>query len=77
MVKCPLPVHPELPISVQFPEIEFPVIVPFMVRVLPPGDPDFTFIPNVPETFPLKFPLSENAPVAVSPLTKHGELVEN
>ena len=77
IVKCPLPVHPELPMSVQFPVIAFPVIVPVRVSVLPPGDPDFTFIPKVPETLPLKFPPNVNAPVALSPLTKHGELVEN
>lgn len=63
--------------SVQFPVIAFPAMVPVSVSVLPPGDPDLTFIPNVPETFPLKFPLKVNAPDAVSPLTKHGELVEN
>jgi hypothetical protein len=56
--------------------IAFPVIVPFIVSVFPPGDPDTTFIPYDPDTFPLKFPLNENEPVAVSPFTKHGELVE-
>jgi len=56
-------VQPELPTTVQFPVIAFPVIVPFIVSVFPPGDPDTTFIPNDPDTFPLKFPLNENEPV--------------
>ena len=76
IVKCPLPVQPELPASVQFPVIEFPETVPLIVRVLPLGDPDCTFMPNAPDTLPLKFPLSANEPVAVSPDTKHGEVLE-
>ena len=75
-MKWPLPVQPELPIRVQFPVMEFPATVPFIVSVLPPGDPDWTFMPNAPDALPLKFPLSVNDPVAVSPDTKHGELVE-
>ena len=77
MAKVPLPAHPEPPESVQVPEIVFPVAVPISVRVLPAGDPDRTFIPNEPETLPLKFPLSVNVPDSVSPETKQGEFVEN
>ena len=76
IVKWPLPVHPELPARVQFPVMELPATVPFSISVLPPGDPDCTFIPNDPDMLPLKFPLRVNDPVAVSPFTKHGELVE-
>jgi hypothetical protein len=76
IVKCPAPVQPELPVRFQFPVIELPVTVPLIVSVFPPGDPDFTVIPNAPETLPLKFPPSVNEPVAVSPVTKHGEFVE-
>ena len=53
-----------------------PLTTPDRVRVLPPGAPDCTFIPNLPATLPLKFPVSANEPLSVSPETKHGEFVE-
>ena len=73
MVKLPLPVQPKFPPSVQVPEIVFPFAVPLSVSVLPEGVPDFTTIPNVPFTLPLKLPLRENDPVAVWPEVKHGD----
>ena len=72
-----MPLHPEPPESVHVPEMVFPLTVPISVRVLPAGDPERTFIPNEPETLPLKFPLRVNVPDSVSPETKHGEFVEN
>jgi hypothetical protein len=39
-----------------------PVTVPLSTNVLPPGEPDCTFIPNDPDMFPLKSPLSVNDP---------------
>src|SRR5579864_6135229 len=77
MVKVPFPVHPELPVSAHVPVMVFPATAPERVRLLPPGDPDSTFIPNLPATLPLKSPLSANDPLSVSPETKHGELVLN
>ena len=58
------------------PVMVFPVTVPVSVRLFPPGDPETTFMPNLPATLPLKFPPSANVPLSVSPLTKHAELVE-
>jgi hypothetical protein len=55
--------------------IVFPLAVPASVKVFPEGDPDCTVIPSVPFTFPLKLPDSAKVPLAVSPETKHGELV--
>jgi hypothetical protein len=51
----------------------FPFAVPLSVSVLPEGVPDFTTIPNVPFTLPLKLPLRANDPVAVWPEVKHGD----
>jgi hypothetical protein len=76
IVNLPLPLQPELPARIHVPEIVPPLTVPVSVSVLPPGDPERTFIPNCPETLPLKFPLRANVPLSVSPETKHGELVE-
>jgi hypothetical protein len=75
-VKLPLPVQPVPPVSDHVPEIEFPFAVPDSVSVFPAGFPDVTTNPNLPVTFPLKFPLSVNDPLSVSPDTKHGEFVE-
>ena len=77
MVNLPLAVQPDPPASVQVPVMVLPLTVPAIVRVLPAGFPDWTFMPKVPDTFPLKFPLSAKLPLSVSPETKHGELVEN
>lgn len=77
MVNVPCPVHDGLPVSDQVPEMVFPLTVPDSVRLLPPGDPETTFIPKLPATLPLKFPLRANVPLSVSPLTKHAELLES
>ena len=76
IVNVPLPVQVGLPVSDQAPVIVLPLTVPVNVRLLPPGDPETTFMPNLPVTLPLKSPLSANVPLSVSPLTKHSELVE-
>src|SRR6202007_1694442 len=76
IVNVPLPLQPAPPARDQLPEIVFPLTVPVRVSVLPPGEPDRILIPNWPETLPLKFPLSANVPLSVSPDTKHAELVE-
>jgi hypothetical protein len=77
IVKVPFPVHPPLPVRVQVPEMVLPLAVPFSASVLPEGSPDRTFMPKLPLTFPLKFPLSVNEPVSVSAETKQGEFVVN
>jgi len=64
-----------VPFIVQVPEMVFPVAVPVRVIVLPAGVPEFTTNPKVPFTLPLKLLLNLNDPVAVSPETKHGELL--
>lgn len=76
IVNVPFPVQLGLPVSDHMPAIVFAFTVPVSARALPPGDPETTFIPNLPATFPLKFPLSAKVPLAVSPLTKQAELVE-
>jgi hypothetical protein len=73
-VKVPEPEQP-VPFIVHVPEMVFPVAVPVRVMVLPAGVPEFTTNPKVPFTLPLKFPLNLNDPLAVSPETKHGELL--
>jgi len=70
-------VQPVPPVKVQLPEIVFPLAVPESVSMLPAGDPDFTVMPNVPFTWPLKLPPRVNDPVSVSPDTKHAEFVLN
>ena len=75
-MNVPFPVQPGLPVSDQWPEMVFPLTVPDRVRLLPPGDPEATFIPNCPATLPVKFPLSAKVPLSVSPLTKQAELLE-
>lgn len=75
MVNVPEPVQPVLPVSVHVPEMVLPAAVPESVSVLPAGDPERTVNPNLPFTWPLKFPLSVNEPLSDSPETKHGELV--
>jgi hypothetical protein len=75
IVNVPFPVQPELPVKVQVPEMVLPLTFPFSASELPDGVPDCTFIPNLPFTFPLKFPLRVNDPVSVSPDAKHGEFV--
>lgn len=75
-MKLPLPVQLVPPLNVQLPVMVLPLTTPDKVRVLPPGDPDCTFNPNLPATLPLKFPLRANEPLSVSPDTKHGEFVE-
>ena len=76
MLKVPEPVQPLLPVRVQVPVMVLPfAIVPLSFKVLPDGDPDFTVIPKLPLTWPLKFPPSVNEPLSVSPEPKHGELV--
>jgi len=77
IVNVPLPVQPPLPASVQVPEIVLPLAVPDSAVVLPDGFPNWTFMPNFRFTAPLKFPLSMNEPLSVSPETKHGEFVVN
>ena len=77
MENVPEPVQPGLPVNVQLPEIVFPAALPVNVRVFPVGVPDCTVMPNVPVTWPLKFPARVNEPVSVSPVTKQGELVVN
>src|SRR5215475_12934857 len=77
MVKVPFPVQPPVPVKVQVPEMVLPFAVPSSASELPDGSPDCTFIPKVPFTFPLKFPLSVKEPVSVSPETKQGEFVVN
>lgn len=77
IVNVPLPVHPPVPVNRHWPEIVLPLAVPLSVSVLPEGLPDWTLNPNLPFTVPLKFPLSVNEPVSVSPDTKHGEFVVN
>lgn len=72
-MKVPLPVQPNPPARVHVPEIVFPFAVPLSVSVLPEGVPDFTIIPNVPFTLPLKFPVKPNDPEAVWPEVKHGD----
>ena len=74
MVKFPDPVQP-IPFKDHVPEIVFPLAVPDSVSVLPAGLPDCTTNWNFPVTLPLKSPISVNAPVSVSPDTKHGESV--
>jgi len=74
IVKVPEPEQP-VPFIVHMPEIVFPVAMPVRVIVLPTGVPEFTTNPKVPFTLPLKLPLNLNDPVAVSPETKHGELL--
>ena len=64
-----------MPFIVHVPEMVFPVAVPVRVIELPAGVPEFTTNPKVPLTLPLKFPLNLNDPLAVSPETKHGELL--
>ena len=76
MVKVPLPLQPEPPARIQVPEMVFPLTAPVRVRVLPPGDPERTLMPNWPETLPLKSPLSAKVPLSVSPDTKQTEFVE-
>jgi hypothetical protein len=58
------------------PVIVFPLIFPASVNRLPLGVPDFTTIPNVPVTLPLKFPLRAKVPLSVSPDPKHDSFVE-
>ena len=77
MVKVPFPVQPPLPVKVHVPQSVLPFAVPLSASVLPDGSPDCTFMPKAPFTFPLKFPLSLNEPVSVSPETKQGEFVVN
>src|SRR5215469_16077509 len=77
MVKVPFPVQPPLPVKVHVPETVLPFAVPLSASVLPDGSPDCKFMPKAPFTFPLKFPLSVNEPVSVSPETKQGEFVVN
>lgn len=77
MENVPEPVQPGLPVNVQLPEIVFPATLPVNLRVFPDGVPDCTIIAKLPFTWPLKFPVRVNEPVAVSPMTKHGELVVN
>lgn len=48
MVKVPVPAQPELPVSVQAPEIVFPWSVPVSVSVLPEGFAESTFMVNAP-----------------------------
>ena len=68
--------QPELPVNVQLPEIVLPPLTfPLSASMLPEGVPDCTFMPNLPFTFPLRFPLSVKDPVSVSPDAKHGEFV--
>lgn len=76
IVNEPFPVQLGLPVRDHMPVMAFPLTVPVSVRLFPPGDPETTFMPNLPATLPLKFPLSANVPLSVSPLTKHAELVE-
>ena len=76
IVKLPLPVQPEPPVSDHVPAIVLPATVPERVNVLPAEEDDCTFSPNFPLTLPLKSPANVNVPVSVSPETKHGELVE-
>src|ERR1700757_3068695 len=76
MVKVPEPVQPLLPVRVQVPVMVLPfATVPLSFKLLPDGDPDCTVMPNLPFTWPLKFPPSVKEPLSVSPEAKHGELV--
>src|SRR5579871_1057914 len=75
ILKVPDPVQPVPPANVHVPEMVLPFAVPVKDRVLPAGVPDFTVRPNVPFTWPPKFPLNVKEPVSVSPDTKHDELV--
>ena len=77
IVKFPDPVQLPLPVKTHVPLIVPPFTVPASVNTFPLGVPDLMFIPNVPCTLPLKFPVSPNVPVAVSPETKHDEFDEN
>jgi len=75
IVKLPEPVQPVPPVRVHVPVIVLPFTVPDRASVLPAGVTDCTVIPNLPATFPLKFPLRVNEPVSVSPETKQVEFV--
>jgi hypothetical protein len=75
MEKLPEPVQPVPPVKVHVPEIVLPFADPERTSVLPDGDPDWTLNPNLPVTFPLKFPLSVNDPLSFSSVTKQGEFV--
>ena len=76
IVNVPVPLQP-VPVSDHVPVIVLPAAVPVIVIVLPDGVPDCTVNPNDPLTLPLKFPLNVKDPLAVSPETKHGELLVN
>jgi hypothetical protein len=65
IVKVPEPLQLEVPVNVQLPEMVLPFTLPVRVRRLPEGVPDCTVIPNLPVTFPLKFPANVNDPVSV------------
>ena len=43
-----------------------PFTVPVSANVFPEGDTDCTFMPNLPFTLPLKFPLNVKDPLSVS-----------
>ena len=81
MVKVPDPVHPDCsPASVHVPEMMLLFSVPCRLSVLFPVAPVaglWRLSEKPPVTLPLKFPVSENAPVAVAPLAKQPLLVVN
>ena len=82
IVKVPCPLHPDTPVSVQFPEMVLPVTAPLVrVRtfcVAPPENSVVMVIPNVPVTFPLKLPARVKLPVSdVSLPEKQGPFVVN
>ena len=75
IVKVPDPVQPVLPVRVHVPEIVLPFADPDRTSAFPEGVPDWTFNPNFPVIFPLKFPLSVKDPLSVSFDAKQGEFV--
>lgn len=81
MVKVPDPVHPDCsPASVHVPEMVLLFNVPCMLSVLLPVAPVaglWRLSEKPPVAFPLKFPVTENAPVAVAPLAKQPLFVVN
>src|SRR5579864_2485742 len=70
IVKLPDPLQFPTPVNCHFPLIVLPFTVPVSVSTFPLGAPDLIVMPNVPFTVPLRFPVSPNVPVSVSPETK-------
>src|SRR5690348_9247599 len=75
IVNVPAPVHSELPVRVQCPEMVCPLSIPVSANLFPAGGLDSITIPNWPFGLAARSAFKVTDPVAVSPSAKHGEFV--